>query len=130
MRSSRQRDLILEIINCSHDHNTTQEIYQRARQIIPNISLGTVYRNLNQLVDLGLILRIKTSEGMDRFDNLNQQHHHFICDNCSRIIDVFKSFEINTKILPGSNVTHYAIQFHGICDKCLEEEKKDGIKRN
>lgn len=129
MRSSKQRDLILEIVTNSHEHNTTQEVYQKARGLMPNISLGTVYRNLNQLVDLGLILRIKTSEGMDRFDNLKQQHHHFICDKCSRIVDVFRSFEVDTEILPGSDVTHYAIQFYGICDKCLEEEKKDGIKR-
>lgn len=122
MRSSKQRDLILDIVNHSQSHNTTQEIYQKAREVMPKISLGTVYRNLNQLVDAKLLIRIKTDEGMDRFDNTLLGHHHFICDSCGRIIDVFQDFSLPMNVIPNSKITHYTIQFYGICDKCLEED--------
>ncbi len=130
MRKSNQRDLILDIINGSHNHYTSKEVYEEARKVLPNISLGTVYRNLNLLVEKGYIMRIKTKEGMDRFDNIMNQHDHFICDKCNKIIDVYEKISIDKDILPSCNVTYYTVQFHGICKDCfIKEEEKNGTKR-
>ncbi len=118
MRASIQRDVILEIINESVDHLNADEIYKYAKEKIDNISLGTIYRNINQLVQSNKILRIKTNEGLDRFDNLNVKHHHFICDKCHKIVDVFDKVNLNVDIIDGNVVNDYEIKLKGICSDC------------
>ncbi len=122
MRASRQRDLVLDIVNNSKEHLNTDEIYNIAKQNMPNISLGTVYRNLNNLVDTGKIMRIKTNEGLDRFDNLKIRHHHFICKKCHKIIDIFDDINLDVNIISGHKVSDYEIKFNGICRDCLKKE--------
>ncbi len=130
MRNTKQRSLILKIINDSSDHLNTDQIYNIARKNIDNISLGTVYRNLNQLVETKKIMRIKTNEGLDRFDNLNVKHHHFVCDKCHNIIDIFDKINLNLTNINGNIVTDYEIKFRGICRDCIKKEENNyGIKR-
>ena len=62
MRLTKQKKLILDIINNSHEHLSAESIYNECRKVLPNISLGTVYRNLNQLSDMNLIKRLKVQE--------------------------------------------------------------------
>ena len=78
MRKSLQRDVILDIIVNQKEHYTSKEIYELAQTKIPNISLGTIYRNLNQLVAEGYITRLKTKDGLDRYDNNIHKHHHYV----------------------------------------------------
>ncbi len=129
MRSSKQRDLVLDIVNTSCDHLTAEEIYLKARDIITNISLGTVYRNINQLVDNNMIIRIKTNEGNDRYDNMLEKHFHFICDKCHTIIDVFDKLNFNIDTFDGNDVNDYEIKLRGICKDCKRKENNYGIKR-
>lgn len=121
MRNTKQKSLILNIVNNSYDHLTAEEIYEIARHTLPNISLGTVYRVLNGLVDAKKIKRIKMSDG-DHFDNLNELHNHFICEKCHKIIDVMDSIKFDYKI--GNNkIVDYEINFIGICEDCLKKEE-------
>ncbi len=120
MRSSKQRSLILDIINNSCDHLNVDEIYNIARSKLDNISLGTVYRNINQLVDDNKIIRIKTNEGLDRFDNTKVKHHHFICEKCHKIIDVYDKVNLNINDINGNIVKDYEIKFKGICSDCYK----------
>ncbi len=124
MRSSNQRSLILDIVNTSTDHLNIDQIYIKAREIISNISLGTVYRNVNKLVEDNKIMRIKTNEGLDRFDNVKIKHHHFICSKCHKIIDVFEKVDFNFKTLNNNVVDDYEIKLKGICGDCLKEGGK------
>ena len=69
MRNTKQKQLILQIINNSTNHLNAFEVYEEARKSMPNISLGTVYRNLNMLVEEKNARRLKATNGIDRFDN-------------------------------------------------------------
>lgn len=126
MRNTRQKNLILSIINESNEHLSAYQIYELSKKTIPNISLGTVYRNLSQLVDNGMIRKL-IIDGVDRFDK-KIRHSHFICDKCGSVIDVFENYFEDTDYIGDNLVMDYEINFKGFCQKCLKEEKKYGIK--
>lgn len=130
MRSTKQRNLILEIINNNDNHFSAEEIYQIARQKILNISLGTVYRNLRLLDKDGKIKCLKGSDGIDRFDHLKTRHNHFVCSRCGKYYDLYDNFDISLKNKSLGIVLDYEIQFNGICNDCImKEEKENGIER-
>jgi len=88
-RNTRQRGVILDILRESHEHPTAEIIYRDARRVLPNISLGTVYRNLNFLRDQGIVREIRPSEGgSSRFDVADTPHAHFHCIRCSALLDI------------------------------------------
>lgn len=88
-RNTRQRGVILDILKGTHEHPTAETIYREARQLLPNISLGTVYRNLNFLRDHGAVREIRPSEGgSSRFDAMDTPHAHFHCVRCSALLDI------------------------------------------
>ena len=122
MRNTKQRELILSVINNSYDHLTAEEIYLMCKGRINNISLGTVYRNLNTLVSLGLIKRIKMPNKIDRYDHLNTSHAHFICRKCNKVIDLDESNIIFNKNIGKNIVLDYEVNYNGICEDCQEEE--------
>ena len=118
MRNTIQRDLVLEIINNSSNHLTAEDIFEIARITIPNISLNTVYRNLNILVDSQKIRKIKTFDGKDHYDKLHK-HNHFICLKCKKIFDVPETFNLNYKIIPDDfEIVNYDITYSGYCNEC------------
>jgi Fur family transcriptional regulator, peroxide stress response regulator len=87
-RHSRQRDIILRIVRDTDSHPTAEWIYERARRKIPNLSLGTVYRNLNLLVEEHAIQRVMTGDGVVRYDRRLGDHAHFVCTETGRVMDV------------------------------------------
>lgn len=118
MRNTKQRNLIYEIINNSYDHLNAYQVYEIAKEDIPNISLGTVYRNLSYLVCDNKIREIEV-DGTLRFDR-NDIHAHFICNKCDSIIDVYDSILGDDKFIDGNLVSDYEIKLKGICKKCME----------
>ena len=122
MRYSKQRDLVYEIVKNSHDHPTADTIYLKAREEMPNISLGTVYRNLTELVESNQILRVIVPGDSDHFDHTLINHSHFLCKECKSVTDLNKvdvddlitTIEKNNKVKILSN----QISFIGICSKC------------
>ncbi len=123
MKNTKQKILVLDIVNNNRCHSNAEDIYNIARKTIPNISLGTVYRNLNSLVEEKHIKRIKMDDGIDRFDNMIYPHDHFICTKCNTIIDVDEVNHCDFKEISGNKVMSYEIYYKGICKNCLEEEK-------
>ena len=88
-RNTRQRAVILDILRQSCSHPTAEAIYREARRVIPNISLGTVYRNLNFLRDHGLVREIRSGEGgSSRFEGIVSPHAHFHCVRCHGLMDI------------------------------------------
>ena len=85
---SRQRELIKEFLMTRKDHPTADIIYQNVRNENPNISLGTVYRNLTLLAKDGEIRRLNVGDGTDHFDADTSPHYHFVCTECSSVIDL------------------------------------------
>ena len=84
-----------------------------------NISLGTVYRNLNVLVELQRIRKIKTFDGKDHYDKLHIKHNHFICLKCNKIFDIHETSNIEYKNIPDDfEIVNYDITYSGYCNEC------------
>lgn len=122
MKNTKQRKVIFDIVANHPCHHTAEQVYQEARIAIPNISLGTVYRNLNLLVDEKKLRRIKMSDGMDRFDHARDNHDHFICYRCGIVIDVHTKNKGHSENFGGNRVMNYEVFYRGICKNCLEKE--------
>lgn len=121
LKYSRQRESIKNCLSGRDDHPTADMIYASIREEFPNISLGTVYRNLSLLAELGEIRKI-TTDGADRFDAKVIPHNHFICRKCGRIMDVMVPVEdpiqnVNERWSHG-DVEEYRLEFYGICNQC------------
>ncbi|KER11152.1 MAG: hypothetical protein HY22_00045 [[Candidatus Thermochlorobacteriaceae] bacterium GBChlB] len=116
-RYSRQREEILKLVLSTDSHPTADWIYEHAREIIPNISLGTVYRNLNLLVDERKINRLVMDDGVVRYDGNLREHHHFICTKTGKIIDIEQPLAENIleefRKKTGLNASSYKIEFYG-----------------
>ena len=117
---SRQKRLIYEIVASTMSHPTADWVYERAREKMPRISLGTVYRNLKQLTAEGMLLEITTSRGAARYDANLAKHSHLRCIHCNRLEDVPQS---EIEFVPKSrirrfHVLEYRIEFMGICPAC------------
>ncbi len=88
-RKTRQRAVIMEILRKGGCHPTAEEIYQEARKVLPNISLGTVYRNLNFLREQGMVREIRSnSESSSLFEGKCAPHAHFHCTKCQAVFDI------------------------------------------
>ena len=87
MRQSFQRDTIRNIVKSTKCHPTADWIYSQARKVIPNISLGTVYRNLSHLDQSGVIKAFK-DDSITRYDGNTKSHHHLKCFKCGGMKDV------------------------------------------
>ena len=122
MSTTKQRSLILDVIDKSYNHLTAYEVYEECLKTLPNISLGTVYRNLNVLVETGKIKRIKMPNNVDRFDHIldNNEHAHFVCIKCNKIKDVFEKVNI-PEYIDDNKVLDYELTFKGICKECQKE---------
>ncbi|MBE7066288.1 MAG: transcriptional repressor [Ruminococcaceae bacterium] len=120
---SKQKALVYDIICNSPRHMNASEIYDLAKEKLPNISFGTVYRNLNVLVQDGDIMRIAIDKCPDRFDKNPMAHHHMICTKCGNVIDVFKDDSNDIREIEehmGAQITEYIISMKCICKQCLQ----------
>lgn len=88
LKHSKQRDSIKEFLATREDHPTADVVYMNVRQSFPNISLGTVYRNLTLLADIGEIARLRVGDGVDHFDHDTSPHYHFVCSECGSVTDM------------------------------------------
>lgn len=87
-RNSKQRQLILDTLKSVRCHPTAEDIFQMVREKNPTISLGTVYRNLNLLAEMGEILKLDLGVDSVHFDGTRQEHGHLVCRNCGQIEDL------------------------------------------
>ena len=88
LRHSRQRERIYEYLTQTHEHPSAETVYNDLRPEIPGLSLGTVYRNLKLLEDLGKVRRVASFQGTERYDAITGDHVHFLCSCCGRIRDL------------------------------------------
>lgn len=124
---SKQRQEILDFLIESYEHPTAEEVYTEVRKRGSTASKGTVYRNLNFLVDKGIIERIFMSNGADRYDYKKTPHNHAICVKCNKVFDFEYNFnikKISKEISKQVNIENFSnyITVQGICKKCLENQ--------
>lgn len=127
LKYSRQREAIKEYLMSTKEHPTADVIYTHMREQNPNISLGTVYRNLNLLTELGEIQRLTCGDGCDRYDATTAQHYHVMCNQCKRVFDLdMKPLEQVNQVAEeefGGKIVSHSILFVGTCKNCLEEKE-------
>lgn len=117
---SRQREAILNVLRSTKSHPTAAWIYEHVREQIPNISLGTVYRNLAALSESGEILSINVGDGQEHYDGDNSAHLHLQCKACGNISDIYLDSDplsvmaTNQGFLPETSV--YLV--YGTCKNC------------
>lgn len=121
-RNTYQRQLILEILKSTTSHPTADWIYEQARKELPNISLGTVYRNLKILKEEGLIIEL-TDGKQSRFDARIDDHYHFKCEKCGAIYDIEpKDIQIKHSLeVKGFLIDTVDVNITGVCSKCNGE---------
>ncbi len=127
MRYSNQREMILNVVRNSFDHPDASLVYERVKKIIHNISLGTVYRNLNVLSNEGYIRRIPIKDGNDRFDKTPYEHNHIHCKKCDKVVDIDLNIELEKikeiERITGFKITNCNFKIDGLCKSCKEERK-------
>ncbi|MCX4321701.1 MAG: transcriptional repressor [Lachnospiraceae bacterium] len=129
VKYSRQRQLIHSFLMTRKDHPTADVVYQNVRQEYPNISLGTVYRNLTLLADRGEILRLQVGDGVDHFDADTSLHCHFVCSDCGGVTDM--QLDCMNEMLADARrnfdgrVERQTTCFYGLCGKCLDKDAKN-----
>ena len=119
----RKRDAILECLRCSKAHPSAEMLFTQLKQQIPDLSMGTVYRNLTLFREQGLCSSIATVSGVERFDGNTDPHVHFICSNCDAVIDldemqVPESLSQRAATCCGGTVTDCQLSFTGLCKDC------------
>ncbi len=123
---SRQRECIREFLSERYDHPTAETVYINVKKDFPNISLGTVYRNLSLLTELGEIKKISTGIGPDRFDWNTSPHYHVLCTECGSVSDLKMENIDHINILAGNEfegkIDGHITYFYGKCQKCLKKE--------
>lgn len=124
MNYSRQREIILDTLSRNAVHPTAEKLMEIIKTENPdsNIGIATVYRNLRQLADMGIIKRIEGLEDAEHFDHNTHTHYHFICNDCKKVFDIDANIadDIVEKMQKQTNftITDYDIVFKGVCNNC------------
>ncbi len=130
LKYSRQRASIMEYMAHTKEHPTADMVYLHVRKEFPNISLGTVYRNLNLLAERGDIRKISVPDGGDRFDGRMEPHSHVVCSTCGEVFDLDLD-SVDTDAINRIADEHFdgcveghTTLFFGTCPDCLKKQQK------
>jgi Fur family ferric uptake transcriptional regulator len=133
VRHTRQRQVILEELQKTTSHPTAAQLYERVRARLPKISLGTVYRNLELLVQNGMARKLNLSGSHARYDGDVHDHYHIRCLECGRLDDIkAKSTDVNpahVKRLNGYKIVGHRLEFTGICKDCQNKHGRGNEDR-
>ena len=127
-KNFRKRNAILQYLRQSEDHPSAEKIYTDLKKEIPDLSMGTVYRNLNLFKEQGLITSVATVNGVERFDGNTEPHVHFVCTHCSAVTDlpqiyVPQSLCSRAAAETGGQVGTCQLTFTGVCNRCCSTQK-------
>ncbi len=121
VRRTAQKELVKRTVIMSCDHPTAQTVYERARLQMPNISLGTVYRILRQLVAMGEVLEVGVDGASSRYDKTAFDHAHFVCRECGEVTDIDADIVgiLNSACCHSPhNIESARLTFYGECEAC------------
>jgi Fur family peroxide stress response transcriptional regulator len=129
-RDTKQREAILRILQNTRSHPTADQIYDEVRKDIPNISKGTVYRNLQVLQEDGAISELNLNGTLSIYEAKQEEHYHFRCEKCGRVFDldepVDKELDERISKNTGFTVSHHQTEFRGLCKDCQQPSTKKG----
>ncbi|MBT3233309.1 MAG: transcriptional repressor [Calditrichaeota bacterium] len=126
-RMTKQRKIIVDVLKKSNDHPTADLIYQKVRRKLPRISLGTVYRNLEILEQIGMIRKINSDGTRMRFEFSSEEHNHIRCTECGSIEDL--KIDCAPPLGNISEESGYEVigcdqEYYGICPSCQKKSQK------
>lgn len=116
-----QRLAIYETLRASLDHPSPEGVYARVRERVPSLSLATVYKTLEALVDAGLAAEVPATGKTKRYDGNMDPHHHLICARCHEVRDVYHPDLDGVRPparLPGFVAQRVSVHIHGLCEPC------------
>lgn len=121
-KKSKQRERILEVLRGTKSHPSADWVYQKLKPEMPNLSLGTVYRNLSLLSEQGTILRLPVGDGIDRFDGDITPHYHLVCQGCGAVEDLEKftveDIDDRAQKMTEFKISGHHLDFFGYCKSC------------
>ena len=127
-RQSQMRQAIYEAVLNHPVHPTAEYVYEQLKPQHPSLSLGTVYRNLGILAEQGLIRKIESQSGADRFDGNVEPHFHVRCRECGRLEDVFLSYDgqmdAQVQATTGYRIEEHFVTFSGLCKRTIKRNPK------
>ena len=121
----RKRNAILTYLRSTTSHPSAEMVFTDLKQEIPDLSMGTVYRNLSLFKQQGLASSVATVKGVERFDGNTEPHVHFICSECDAVIDLM-DMEVPDALKKvaesccGGQVAQCQLNFTGQCRSCSE----------
>ena len=124
LKLTPQRLALIKILKNNKSHPSAHMIYQELKKKYPMVSFSTVYNILNVLKKIGEIKELTTSENKAYFDPNTKPHHHFLCEKCGQIQDIFEDFRIRTEKINIHQVRNHQIYFYGICSDCLKRKSR------
>lgn len=126
LRRSKQRDSIYKYLCQSTAHPSAEIIYENLRPELPNLSLGTVYRNLTLLEQLGQVQKVTALGNTERYDARLDAHGHFVCTQCGAIEDLApmdgQALRQLAGLAPSQQIHRTDITFHGLCQSCSKDK--------
>lgn len=131
IKYSRQRASIKEYLINTYEHPTADTVYLHVKEEFPHISLGTVYRNLNLLSEMGEAVKIPTPFGGDRFDGNTSPHYHVVCTSCGCVMDLMPEEDYITSINKEAEkhfdgtITSHKMLFYGTCADCCKKYSEE-----
>ena len=123
IRFSRKREAILAKIRSVKSHPSAEWVYGELKREMPDISLGTVYRNIAMFKREGAIMSVAVVGGEERFDGNAEEHAHFVCEHCGAVIDIEDEPGEHSDAVAdryGVTVTRRTLIYYGACEKCRE----------
>lgn len=127
-RDTKQRQMVLEVVQSHHDHPRADDIYLAVRERDDKISRGTVYRNLRCLAEDGKITHVKVP-GADRYDCRTDRHYHLICTKCGAVIDAPTTYaaalDDAIQQQTGYRIERHRTVFEGVCAACQAHERQE-----
>ena len=121
-RETRQREAILRYLRKATSHPTADSIYEGVKKEIPNISKGTVYRNLKVLQESGQIAELHLTGNTSRYEGRKEKHYHFRCESCDKVYDLDQPVDISLderlSRKTGLLVTGHQLEYYGLCTDC------------
>ncbi len=129
-KNSRKRQAILDALRQTREHPSAEWLYARLKPEYPDLSLGTVYRNLALFKEEGMIISVGTVDGQERFDATTEPHTHFVCTGCGAVIDLDVSLPDPESFgeacrLAGCEMHGYQLNISGLCAECVKARKND-----
>lgn len=125
-RFTTQRRCVYDVLLAKRDHPTAEEVFNRAKKAMPEISHATVYNCLDALVACGLARQVQLQRGAARFCPNMEDHCHYYCDECGEVFDVLMPADGALMPKPkGFKVDHYDIAAHGLCADCARRKGRE-----